>query len=206
MHPKKEKTFVILKPDSVQRGLVGDILHRFERIGLKIVAMKMLVATEKQCWEHYQKDDAWYQKVGQRIKDNLLAQGKAAEQEPIDYGKNVIRELVKYITASPIIPLVLEGNNAQAVVKRLVGSTEPATADTGTIRGDYTLDSYYLCDVDESRAMRNLIHCTDPADGKAAAEREIGVWFTKEEIINWESINEKILYNTDLSDILANAK
>lgn len=58
MHPKKEKTFVILKPDSVQRGLIGDILGRFERIGLKIVAMKMIVASEKQCWEHYQKDEA----------------------------------------------------------------------------------------------------------------------------------------------------
>lgn len=111
---------------------------------------------------------------------------------------------MKYITASPIIPIVLEGNNAQAVVKRLVGSTEPATADTGTIRGDYTLDSYYLCDTDNSRAMRNLIHCTDPADGETAAEREIAVWFSKEEIINWKSINEMMLYDTDWSNILNN--
>lgn len=132
----------------------------------------------------------------------MLAQGKSAEKDPVEYGKNVIRELVKYMTASPIIPIVLEGNNAQAVVKRLVGSTEPATADTGTIRGDYTLDSYYLCDVDDNRAMRNLIHCTDPADGETAAEREIKVWFTEKEIINYKLINERMLYDIDWSNIL----
>ncbi len=104
--------------------------------------------------------------------------------------------------ASPIITIVLEGNNAQAVVKRLVGSTEPATADTGTIRGDYTLDSYYLCDTDGSRAMRNLIHCTDPSDGENAAEREIKVWFNDSEIINYKLINERMLYDVDWSNIL----
>jgi len=198
MHPKKEKTFVILKPDAVQRGLIGEIIGRFERIGLKIVAMKMVVAKEEQCWEHYKKDDVWYNKVGTRIMDNRKAQGQSVDKDAIEYGKDIIRALVKYMTASPVITLVIEGNNAQAIVKRLVGGTEPATADTGTIRGDYTLDSYFLCDTDGSRAMRNLIHCTDPADGEDAAEREIDVWFTKEEIINWISINEKMLYDVNL--------
>lgn len=198
MHPKKEKTFVILKPDTVQRGIIGEIIERFERIGLKIVAMKMIVATEDQCWEHYKKDDAWYDKVGNRIIENRKAQGQEIEKEAIEYGKDIIRGLVKYMTCSPIVVMILEGNNSQAVVKRLVGSTEPATADTGTIRGDYTLDSYYLCDIDGSRAMRNLIHCTDPEDGEDAAEREISVWFSPEEIIKWTSISEKMLYDVNL--------
>ncbi|MDD3940449.1 MAG: nucleoside-diphosphate kinase [Candidatus Pacebacteria bacterium] len=199
MHPKKEKTFVIFKPDSVQRGLVGEIIHRFERVGLKIVAMKMVLATEDQCWKHYNKDEAWYIKTGNRIIENRKAQNKPIEKEAIEYGKDVVEGLVKYMTCSPVVIMVLEGNSSRAVVKRLVGGTEPVTADTGTIRGDLTLDSYYLCDADDGRAVRNLIHCTDPADGEGEAEREISVWFKEEEIVKWISINEKMLYDVDLN-------
>lgn len=198
MHPKKEKTFVIFKPDSVQRGLVGEIIHRFERVGLKIVAMKMVLATEDQCWKHYNKDEAWYIKTGNRIIENRKAQNKPIEKEAIEYGKDVVEGLVKYMTCSPVVIMVLEGNSSRAVVKRLVGGTEPVTADTGTIRGDLTLDSYYLCDADDGRAVRNLIHCTDPADGEGEAQREISVWFKEEEIVKWISINEKMLYDVDL--------
>lgn len=198
MHPKKEKTFVIFKPDSVQRGLVGEIIHRFERVGLKIVAMKMVLATEDQCWQHYNKDEAWYIKTGNRIIENRKAQNKPIEKEAVEYGKDVVKGLVKYMTCSPVVVMILEGNSSRAVVKRLVGGTEPITADTGTIRGDLTLDSYYLCDADDGRAVRNLIHCTDPADGEGEAEREISVWFKEEEIVKWISINEKMLYDVDL--------
>jgi len=110
-----------------------------------------------------------------------------------------MRGLVEYMMCSPVVVMVLEGNSAQAVVKRLVGTTEPATADTGTIRGDLSLETYMLCDTDGGRAVRNLIHCTDPADGKEAADREINVWFKEEEIIKWKSINEKMLYDIDLN-------
>lgn len=198
MHPKKEKTFVILKPDAVQRGLIGDIVNRFERIGLKIVGMKMIVASTKQCEEHYNKDDAWFIKKGENIVKNRQEMGKPVEKEAIEYGKDIIRKIVGYMTSSPIVVMAIEGNQAQAVVKRLVGSTEPSTADTGTIRGDFALDSYFICDTDDSRAMRNVIHCTDPADGEGAAEREINVWFKPEEIIAWKSINEKMLYDVNL--------
>jgi nucleoside-diphosphate kinase len=198
MHPKKEKTFVIFKPDSVQRGLIGEIIHRFERVGLKIVAMKMVLATEDQCWQHYNKDEAWYIKTGNRIIENRKAQNKPIEKEAVEYGKDVVKGLVKYMTCSPVVVMILEGNSSRAVVKRLVGGTEPITADTGTIRGDLTLDSYFLCDADDGRAVRNLIHCTDPADGEGEAEREISVWFKEEEIVKWISINEKMLYDVDL--------
>lgn len=198
MHPKKEKTFVILKPDAVQRGLIGDIIGRFERIGLKIVAMKMILATEEQCQKHYNKDDAWFTAKGENIVKNRTALGKPIEKEAVEYGKDIIRRLSAFMTCSPVIVMVIEGNQAQSVVKRLVGSTEPSTADTGTIRGDFSLDSYYICDTDDSRAMRNVIHCTDPADGEGAAEREISVWFNQDEIIKWKSINEKMLYDIDL--------
>lgn len=201
MHPKKERTFVILKPDAVQRGLVGEIIKRFERIGLKIVAMKMHMADEEKVWKHYNKDDAWFLKKGERILENKKALGHAIDKEAIEYGKNIIGVLVKYITAGPVVSMVLEGNNAAAVVKRLVGGTEPATADTGTIRGDFAIDSYNLCDVDDSRGLRNLIHCTDPADGEDAWKREIDLWFTEDEIMKYRLVTEAMLYDVNLDGI-----
>lgn len=202
MHPKKERTFVILKPDTIQRGLVGEIIQRFERIGLKIVAMKMHAAPEEKLWDHYHKDDAWFLKKGERIVENKKAAGLPVEKEAIEYGKDIIGVVVNYMKAGPVVSMVLEGNNAAAVVKRLVGGTEPATADTGTIRGDYAIDSYLLCDTDGSRGLRNLIHCTDPADGEGAAAREIGIWFTEEEIINYRLISEAMLYDVNLDGIM----
>lgn len=200
MHLKKEKTFVILKPDAVQRGLVGDIIQRFEKIGLKIIAMKMILATKEQALNHYNKDEVWLKEKGEKnVIANRQAMGLPIEKEAIDYGRDILNGLVKYMTCSPIITMVLEGNNARAVVKRLVGGTEPATADTGTIRGDYSLETYMLCDADGGRAVRNIIHCTDPADKEIEADREISVWFKENEIIKWKSINEKMLYDTDLN-------
>jgi nucleoside-diphosphate kinase len=201
-HPKKERTFVILKPDTIQRGLVGEIIKRFERIGLKIVGMKMHTADEKKLWKHYSKGNAWYLKKGERIIENKKSLGHKIEKSAIEYGKDIIRAVVNYMKAGPVVTMVLEGNNAAAVVKRLVGGTEPATADTGTIRGDYALDSYYLCDVDGSRGMRNLIHCTDPADGEGAQEREIGIWFTEKEMLDYRLVIEAMLYDINLDGIM----
>lgn len=200
-HPKKERTFVILKPDAVQRGLVGEIVQRFERIGLKIVAMKMHSVEEAKLWAHYNKDDAWYERKGKGIVENRIKLEAPIEKEAIEYGKDIIRAMVHFMTASPVVSLVLEGNQAQAVVKRIVGGTEPSTADTGTIRGDYALDSYFLCDTDGSRGMRNLIHCTDPADGADAYDREVAIWFTKEEVLNYRLVSEAMLYDVNLDGV-----
>ena len=201
MHPKKEKTFVILKPDTVQRGLVGEVIKRFERIGLKIVAMKMIQADEETIFKHYNKDDAWYERKGRGIVENRKKLGKPVEKEAIEYGKDIIRTMVHYMCASPVVVMVVEGNSAQAVVKRLVGGTEPTTADTGTIRGDFALDSYFLCDTDESRGLRNLIHCTDPADGEDAYNNEVSVWFDEKEILNYRLVSEAMLYDVNLDGL-----
>ena len=202
MHPKKERTFVLLKPDAVQRGLVGDIINRFEKIGLKIVAMKMHVLEEDKIWTHYNKDDAWYTRKGQGIVDNRTKLGMSIDKEAIEYGRDIIRAMVTFMKSSPCVSIVIEGNSAQSVVKRLVGGTEPTTADTGTIRGDYSLDSYFLCDVDGSRGMRNLIHCTDPADGETAWQREMNIWFTDNEIVNYKLVTEAMMYDVNLDGIM----
>lgn len=202
MHPKKERTFVLLKPDAVQRGLVGDIITRFEKIGLKMVAIKMHRLEEENIWTHYNKDDAWYTRKGNGIVENRKKLNLPIEKEAIDYGRDIIRSMITFMQAGPCVSMVIEGNSAQAVVKRLVGGTEPTTADTGTIRGDYSLDSYFLCDVDGSRGMRNLIHCTDPADGEAAAQREMDIWFSPDEIVNYRLVSEAMLYDINLDGIM----
>lgn len=197
INPKKERTFVILKPDAVQRGLVGETIKRIENTGLKLVAMKMIIATEDQLWKHYAKDDVWFIKKGERTIEERKAAGMPVEKEAIEYGKDIIRALVKFMSCGPIVPMVWEGNQAVGIVKKIVGATEPLSSDGGTIRGDYTLDSYELASLDE-RAVRNLIHCSDPVEDAA---REIPIWFTEEEILKYRLVAEEILYDVNLDNI-----
>jgi len=197
-HPKKERTFVIIKPDGVQRNLVGEIIKRFENVGLKMTAMKMIVAKEQQIWDHYNKDDAWFEAKGQGVVENRKEAGLKIEKEAIDYGRDIIKVMVDYMTASPIITMIFEGNAATSVVTKLVGGTEPTTSDIGTIRGDYAIDSYQIANQDE-RAVRNLIHCSeDPKE----AEREIKIWFDEDEIIAYRHVGEQMLYDVNLDGIL----
>ena len=198
-HPKKERSFVIVKPDGVQRGLIGEILSRFERTGLKLVCLKLTMLDEKKLWEHYGKDDAWFEKKGTKMIEDKKAAGLPADKSAIEFGKDIIRVLVKFMTAGPVVVMVWEGNQAVAVVKKLVGGTEPATSDVGTIRGDLTLDSYAISAVDD-RAVRNLVHCSDAPD---EAEREIKLWLDPKDILDYKLFAEQILYDIDLDHILS---
>lgn len=195
---KKEQCFVMLKPDAVQRSLIGEIISRFERTGLKIVAMKMFVPTEDKCWEHYSKDDAWFAEKGQNVVDAREKAGLPIEKETPEYGKDIIRQLASYMTSGPVVALIIEGSSAVAIVKKLVGGTEPLTSDVGTIRGDFVVDSYDLAGADE-RAVRNLVHCTDVPE---EAEREINLWMNEDDIINYRLVQEQILYDVNLDGIL----
>lgn len=197
-HPKKERTLVIIKPDGVQRSLMGEIVKRFERTGLKFTAFKFLVPTEEQCWAHYQKDDAWFLKKGERIIEDRKEHDLPVEKEALEYGKDIIRVVVSYMTSGPVLAFVLEGNKATDIVTKLVGGTEPTTSDVGTIRGDFTIDSYELSTLDD-RGVRNLIHCSGNAD---EAEVEIPIWFDENEILKYRLVQEQILYDVNLDGIL----
>ncbi len=197
-HNLKERTLVLIKPDGVQRSLIGEIIKRFERTGLKLVALKFILATEAQASEHYKKDDVWFKAKGdlrirQRQEKNL-----PVEKEAIEYGRDIITANVQFITAGPIAAMIWEGNKAVGIVKKLVGGTEPLTSDVGTIRGDLTVDSYDLSNTDE-RCVRNLIHCTDDPN---EAQREIDIWFAGNEILNYRHIAEQMLYDINLDGIL----
>ncbi len=196
-YPHQERTFVILKPDTVQRSLIGEVIKRFEQTGLKCVAMKMFVPQEESLIKHYNKSDEWFLKKGTNVINDLMAQGLPIDKEPMEYGKDIIRTIVKYMTAAPVIAMVWEGNQAVAVVTKIVGTTEPATSDVGTLRGDYTIDSYGHASY-ENRAVRNLVHCSDAV---SEAEREIAIWFKEEEIMKYSTAQERILYDVNLDGV-----
>jgi nucleoside-diphosphate kinase len=195
--PKKEKTLVILKPDAVQRSLIGELISRVEKTGLKMIALKMLIANEDQCWKHYNKDEKWFLEKGEKVIENRKKSGLDVEKEAIDYGRDIIGALVNFMTCGPVVAIIFEGNQSVGIVKKLVGETEPLTSDVGTIRGDFTIDSYELSNLD-SRAVRNLVHCSDSVE---EAEREIGLWFGDDEILKYRLISEQILYDVNLDGI-----
>jgi nucleoside-diphosphate kinase len=197
-HIKKERTFVMIKPDGIQRSLIGEIISRFERTGLRFVAFKFFVPDEKRLWKHYNKDDKWFIEKGENaIKDRKEA-GIAVEKEAIEYGKDIVRQLVSFMSAGPVLAIVLEGNQSVGIIKKLVGGTEPLTSDVGTIRGDLTIDSYALSGID-GRAVRNLIHCSDKPE---EAKKEMDIWMDKEDFINYNIAQDKIIYDVNLDGIL----
>lgn len=198
MRLQKERTLVFIKPDGVQRSLIGEIVSRFERVGLKIVALKMFVPAERQVVKQYGPSKKEIEALGKRSIENQAKLGIEIKKSPYEQGMAILNRLKKFMKSGPVAAMVLEGNEAIKVVKKLVGATEPATSDVGTIRGDFTIDSYQIADADE-RAVRNLIHCSAT---KEEAEREIKIWFKEDEILNYKLINEKILYDVNLDGIL----
>lgn len=195
---ENERTLVILKPDAVQRSLIGEIVKRIERTGLKFVAFKFALATEDQLVRHYNKDEKWCLEKGTRIVNDRTAHNLPLEKPALEYGKDIIGSIVKFMTAGPVLMMVVQGNESVAVVKKIVGATEPKTSDVGTIRGDYTVDSYDHSSV-QNRAVRNLVHCSESPE---EATREIAVWFKPEEIMNYRIVQEKILYDVNLDGIM----
>lgn len=178
--------------------MMGEIVKRIERVGLKFVAMKLLVPKADQCWDHYNKDEKWFLEKGERILNDRKEKGLSIDKDAIGYGKEIVEHNVNFMTSGPVLAMVIEGNQAVGIVKKLVGGTEPLTCDVGTIRGDLTVDSYLLAGVD-GRAVRNLIHCSDAVE---SAQREIKIWFNESEIINYRLVSEQILYDVNLDGIL----
>jgi len=189
--PHQERSLIILKPDAVQRSLMGEIIGRFERKGLKFVGFKFVTPDEEHLFAHYNKDDAWFEKKGANMVANLKEQGQEPEKEAIEYGKDIIRAVVKEMQSSPVLAIVVEGGDAINQVTKLVGTTEPATADIGTIRGDFSIDTYSHTTF-EDRSIRNLIHCSDVPE---EAEREIALWFDESELMTYTTAQERIMYD-----------
>jgi len=147
----KEQTFVMIKPDGVQRGCVGDIIHRFEQKGIKIIAMKMVDVDRELAEKHY----------------------------GVHKGKPFFEPTVEYIISSPVVAMVLEGENAIDMVRSMMGKTNPQEAAAGTIRGDF---GQFI--------GRNIVH---GSDGPDTAAFEIDLWFSKDDITSYQRIDESWL-------------
>lgn len=193
----KERTLVLLKPDAVQRSLVGEILGRFERVGLKIVSLKFLIPTKDQAYKHYVKNEAEIEALGNRSIEGKKKSGLVVNDDPKELGQKIIDRLIRFLTAGPVVAFVLEGNQAVAITRKIVGSTEPLQSDVGTIRGDYTIDSYLLADGGD-RSVRNLVHASANVP---EADYEIKVWFSDAELIDYKNVLDKVLYDVNLDAI-----
>lgn len=156
MSDKLQRTLVLLKPDAIHRGIVGEVLHRFERVGAKMVGMKMLVSDKDTAMKHYTED---------------LARRR---------GDKVRGMMIEMLTSGPIIAVVYEGIEVVDIVRKLVGTTEPKASPPGTIRGDFTHVSFGYSD-SKGVGIMNLIHASASPD---EAEVEINVWFKPEELIS----------------------
>jgi nucleoside-diphosphate kinase len=195
MHFSQEKTLVIIKPDGIQRSMIGEVIKRLERVGLKLVAIDMNVPNEEKIRAHYLVDPEWRKKAGQKSMDAYKNKGLDCPfSDPVQAGEKVLNNLVKYMTAGPVVAMIWQGAHAVSIVRKLVGSTEPLSSDVGTIRGDFVLDSYQMSDLN-SRSVRNLIHASGSVDD---AKQEIVHWFAPEKVIDYRLIQEQILYDVDL--------
>lgn len=177
---KHEKTLVLIKPDGVQKQLIGDIINRFERSGLKPNAMKMVHPDKDLAKKHYPLDEEWCKQAFEKTKKSAEQDGREIPfSDHMHFGETLQNWLVDFITESPIIAMILQGPNAIQTVRNIVGATEPCKADKGTIRGDLVPEESYEEANSVGRALRNLIHASDSIEN---AEREIQTWFEDHEI------------------------
>lgn len=191
-----EKSLVLIKPDGVQRGLVGEIISRFEKKGLKLVAMKMVWPTTEMATKHYDQPEHAAIALGEKTIAAYKEKGIEINKKPLDIAHDIQKKLVRYLTGGPVVAMVIEGAHAIAHVRKIRGGTNPLSADVGSITADYTVDSYFIADEDE-RAVRNLVHASGSVD---EANVEIKIWFTKEEIHNYNLAVEEILYSREWED------
>ncbi|HTY43841.1 MAG TPA: nucleoside-diphosphate kinase [Patescibacteria group bacterium] len=177
-----ERSLVLIKPDSIKKGIVGRIISRFEDTGLKIIAMKMLKIDEEQAKKHYILDEAWAKNVFEKAKISSEKENHPMKYKtPMEMGREIQKRSVDFVTEGPVIAMILEGPHAVEILRKMIGHTEPKQALPGTIRGDFSsIESYAVADA-EQRAIRTLVHASDSV---SSAEREIPLWFRKDEIMN----------------------
>src|SRR3989344_5538291 len=175
-----ERTLILCKHDSLQRGLVGEIIKRFEQRGFKIAGTKMIVPTEELLGKHYADDYDWKINTGNKTIEVLKQKGKHTDETPEEIGNKVRAWNIAGLRGSPVIAIIFEGYHAIEIGRKIVGHTEPRSAQPGTIRGDYSMESYDLAD-SQQRVIRTIVHASG---NKKEAENEIKLWFKPEEIFD----------------------
>ncbi len=187
MKLKEEQTFVLIKPDAVQKGLIGEIIKRFEQRDLKIVALEMFQPTAEQIDAHYPKDKAWVTRLGEKSLSTYKKYGidpkpLVGSDDPAKIGPLVRGWVINYMTAAPLVRIIVQGLHAVDTVRKIAGPTLPFQAEMGTIRGDFSIDSPALAN-SEKRAVMNLVHASETAE---EARHEISHWFGNIKALNYK--------------------
>lgn len=190
-----DRTLILLKPDAVQRGLIGKILARFEEAGLKVVGLKLVGASREFIAGHYPNTPEWIRGMGEKTLSSYKEHGvdpraEVGTDDPLKIGEMVKGWNIDYLTSGPILAVVLEGMHAIAVVRKMCGNTLPAKAEPGTIRGDLATTSPIVAN-ELKRAVRNLIHASSDAQ---EAEHEINYWFKPQEITPYTLTDEGAMF------------
>lgn len=191
---RHERTLVFLKPDGVQRGLVGEVIARFERAGLKIAGLKMVRPDADLLERHYPADEGFLRTLGGKTREAFEAAGRDVRAEtgtddPMTIGRQVRQWLIDFVGSGPVVAFVLEGTHAVAVTRKLVGDTLPFRAAPGTIRGDFSADSPTVANL-QKRPVRNLIHASGSPE---EAEFEIGLWFAAADLHEYRRVDEGLV-------------
>jgi len=187
MIPKEEKTFVLIKPDGVRKGLIGEILRRLEQRDLKIVALEMFHASRKEMDSHYPKDEKWIRRLGEKTMATYAKYGHDVKKDfgtsdLMRVGKTVRGWLLDFMSSAPLVKVVVQGVHAVDMVRKIVGPTMPYLAEMGTIRGDWSNDSPLNANV-ERRSVYNLVHASETPE---EARHEIAHWFGKKPIFRYK--------------------
>ncbi len=185
-----ERTLILVKHDGVLKGLVGEILKRFEQIGLKIVGLKLVKASDMMASNHYVVTEEWANALAEKTKKSYAEKGMTLKETPKQIAERVQKMNKIFLQEGPVVAIALEGPHAIDLGRKIVGSTEPRQASPGTIRGDFALDSYALSD-NKGRSVRNLVHASGT---KAEADREISLWFTAQELYSYKGVHDHHLY------------
>lgn len=195
IEPKEEKTVVLIKPDGVKRGLIGEITSRIEKRGLKIIALGMIWATKEQIDDHYPKDKEWITRLGEKTKAtfdkyNLDIKEVMNTDNYEKLGKAVRKWLIDYMTSGPMLKMVIKGVHAIDMLRKLTGNTIPALAEMGTIRGDFSVDSPAVANKNK-RAVHNIVHASE---NEKEAKHEIEFWFSPDEIHDYKRAEDDIMF------------
>ncbi len=187
-----EQTLVLIKPDGVQRSLIGTIIARLECVGLKLVALKLVTPTRDQADRHYALTEEWMQTVYAKAKAKYEANGENFPYPDYkSYGGSIKDGLVNFLASSPVVAMVLQGEQSVSLTRKLVGATEPASSAPGTIRGDLSLDTYAMSNK-QNRPLRNLIHASGTVD---EAKYEMPIWFAANEILPVNAAIDPVMYD-----------
>jgi len=194
-HLKQERTIILIKPDGVKRGLIGEIISRIEKRGLKIIALEMFQATRDQIDKHYPKDKKWITRIGEKtlknFKDyNTDVKKQMKTDDPFKIGTMVRGWLITFMVSGPMVKIVVEGIHAIEMVRKIVGSSLPSEADMGTIRGDFSVDDATAANRDK-RAIHNIVHASE---NPSEAKHELALWFSIEDIFDYKRAEEDIMF------------